>query len=314
MTFFSIIIPLYNKEKHIKATIESALVQTFRDFEIVVVNDGSTDGSERVVEGINDARIKLFNTKNHGVSHARNFGIDKAISELIVFLDADDIWRHDHLENLNSLYDAFPHCGLYATAYLQKNGKIIIPSVYKNIPFEENWQGIVKDYFESSTINSIAWTSAVMVPKKTLNDVGNFNDTISMNAGEDIDLWIRIALKYPVAFSHIATAVYNLHAENRISNANTNLKQFIDLDVYEPYTEQHPSLKKYLDLNRFSIAIQYKLVGNQTKARALIDKIDPDNLNAKQRLLLKLNKTALNVALKIKSRLQASGVLLSSFR
>lgn len=314
MPFFSIIIPLYNKEKHIQATLESALAQTFQDFEIIVVNDGSTDKSKIMVEGIRDDRIKLFNIQNQGVSHARNYGIEKASSNLLVFLDADDLWRSNHLENLKELYTAFPNCGLYATAYLKKNGKIIIPTVYNMIPSAENWMGIVADYFESSTIDSIAWTSAVMIPKSIIETVGDFDETITLGAGEDTDLWIRIALKYPVAFSKKITAIYNLHTDNRISNSNTNQRKFIDLDVYENQAKSNPGLKKHLDLNRFSIAIQYKLVGNHEKAKNLIDKIDDGNLTKKQRTLLKLNRTALKVAMKIKRKLHNSGILLSSFR
>ncbi|MEO5788267.1 MAG: hypothetical protein ABIW77_15455, partial [Gelidibacter sp.] len=178
----------------------------------------------------------------------------------------------------------------------------------------KNWMGIVDDYFKSSVINSVAWTSAVMIPKSIIDDVGNFNENITLGAGEDTDLWIRIAVKYPVAFSNKATAIHNLHSDNRISNSNTNLRQFIDLDVYENAAKSIPSLKKYLDLNRFSIAIQYKLVGNDIKAKQLIDRIDDANLNKKQRALLKLNSTGLKLALKVKSKLQNIGILWSSFR
>lgn len=312
--FFSIIIPLFNKEKHIKATIESVLAQTFQDFEIIVINDGSTDASLAHVEAIKDNHIQLFSIKNQGVSHARNYGIEKSDTDLIVFLDADDYWETNHLENLKALYTAFPNCGLYATAYFKKSNRTIIPSAYKNIPTTENWMGIVTDYFESSRVNSIAWTSAVMIPKSIIEQVGNFNENITLGAGEDIDLWIRIALKYPVAFSNKVTAIHNLHSENRISNSNTNERKFIDLDGYENASKSNPSLKKYLDLNRFSIAIQYKLVGNAEKAKQLIAKIDDANLNKKQRALLKLNRSGLKLALKIKNRLQHSGILWSSFR
>ncbi|MEO8773837.1 MAG: glycosyltransferase family A protein [Gelidibacter sp.] len=312
--FFSIVIPLYNKENQVKSTIESVLAQTFQDFEIIVINDGSTDESENVVERIKEDRIRLFNIKNQGVSHARNYGITKANSELIVFLDADDLWETNHLENLKALYESFPNCGLYATAYVKKSNNTTIPSVYPKITTTKKWMGIVEDYFESSSVNSIAWTSAVMIPKSIVEIIGNFNENITLGAGEDIDLWIRIALKYPVAFCNKVTAIHNLSADNRISNSNTNLRQFIDLDVYEEAAKSNASLKKYLDLNRFSIAIQYKLAGNTEKSKNMIEKMDANNLNTKQRSLLKLNRTALKVALKIKNSLQNSGILLSSFR
>jgi len=312
--FFSIVIPLFNKEKHINATLESALVQTFQDFEIIVVNDGSTDNSEAIVEQNEDARIHLFTIKNQGVSHARNYGIEKANAALIVFLDADDIWKTHHLENLKSLYEEFPNCGLYAMAYEKRNKNLLIPSVYKDIPKTKDWKGIVPDYFESSSINSIAWTSATMVPKTIVDAIGKFDETITLGAGEDTDLWIRIAIDYPVAFSNKVTAIHNLHTENRISNSNTNQRQFINLDIYEEQAKTNKSLKKYLDLNRFSIAIQYKLIGNKEKAKILVSKIDPKNLTEKQRLLLKLNTSALKIATKLKDNLQNRGILLSSYR
>src|SRR4051812_32162135 len=98
MAFFSVIIPLYNKANYIENTIKSVLNQTFTDFEIIVVNDESTDESETIVLGFNDKRIQLFNQKNQGVSVARNHGIEKAKGKLVAFLDADDYWFHNHLE------------------------------------------------------------------------------------------------------------------------------------------------------------------------------------------------------------------------
>src|SRR5690606_35592492 len=111
------IIPLYNKERHIKSTIESVLAQTFQDFEIIIVNDGSTDNSEALVNSISDPRIKYFKQENKGVSTARNFGIEKSSAKLIAFLDADDYWYPNHLNHLKTLFETFPGCGIYATGY-----------------------------------------------------------------------------------------------------------------------------------------------------------------------------------------------------
>lgn len=314
LPYFSIVISLYNKEKHIQSTIESVLAQSFVDFEIVVVNDGSTDSSEAVVKSIDDERIQIYSQENKGVSVARNFGIEKAKAKLVAFLDADDYWYPNHLETLKILYDTFPGCGLYATAYMKQFNSVKIKSIYKNIPTTPNWMGIVPDYFESSHTNSIAWTSAVMVPKKVFDTIGNFDTNITLGAGEDTDLWIRIALKYEVAFCNTVTAIHNLHSDNRISNANTNLRQFINLDVYEAIAQSKPSLKKYLDLNRYSIAKQYKLVGNHQKSKELIAKIDFNNLNWKQQLLLKTNNQLLIIFIKVKLLLRNLGLNLSSYK
>jgi len=120
MAFISVIIPLYNKEQFIKATLLSVLNQTFTDFEVLLINDGSTDSSVDIVSSFDDKRIRLYSTENKAVSHARNYGVSKSTSDLIAFLDADDLWEFNHLENLHNLYTSFPKCGLYATAYYKR--------------------------------------------------------------------------------------------------------------------------------------------------------------------------------------------------
>ena len=117
---FSIIIPLYNKEKDIEKTISSVLEQTFNDFEIIIVNDGSTDKSEEIVKGIKDERITIFSKKNEGVSSARNFGVKKPNTSFIAFLDGDDYWYPNHLENLFSIISKHPDHSWYAAAYDKK--------------------------------------------------------------------------------------------------------------------------------------------------------------------------------------------------
>lgn len=310
--FFSVVIPLYNKEKHIVDTIKSVLAQTFQDFEIIIINDGCTDSSYKQVKLINNSKIQLFSTENKGVSHARNLGIKKANGKLIAFLDADDTWFDHHLEDLKKLFERYPNCGLYCKAYTLRHGKRLIKSIYKNIPEQTDWMGIVDDYFESSSINCIAWTSAVAIPKHTFKSIGDFDTSLTM--GEDTELWLRIALKHPVSFYHKISAVYNLDTDNRITNLNTNSHSFIDLDKFELLAIKNKSLKTYLDLNRYSIAIQYKLVGNNTKAKEYINKINKNNLNYKQRFLLKLNAIFLSILLNLKNLLRTLNINLSTFK
>ena len=312
--FFSIVIPLFNKENFISDTIESALNQSFEDFEIIVVNDGSTDNSLRKVEAIKDSRIKLYSIKNQGVSHARNYGISKAKADYICFLDADDLWYKNHLKQLNTLLKKEPNCGLYTSAYHKKIGKMFKKSIYNNIPNQQNWSGVVDNYFESSLVNSIAWTSAVMVPKHIFDTIGLFDENITLGAGEDIDLWIRIALNHPVAFNNTVSAIHNLDAENRITNSNTNLRQFLDLDKYEKHTKKHNYLRRYLDQNRFSFGIQYKLAGNNIKAKEYFNKIDVDNLNSKQKILIKSNVFVLRTLIRFQKLLRRFNINLTAFK
>ncbi|EFT3180475.1 glycosyltransferase family 2 protein, partial [Escherichia coli] len=100
--FLTVVIPLYNKSQSIESTIKSVLNQTHTDFELIVVNDGSTDGSENVIKQFTDERIKLLNITNSGVSVARNTGIRSAKSSYVCLLDADDYWLPNHLEKINN--------------------------------------------------------------------------------------------------------------------------------------------------------------------------------------------------------------------
>lgn len=312
--FFSVVIPLYNKEKHIKKTIKSVLNQEFKYFEIIVVNDGSTDDSLKKVEEIKDSRIIVYSIKNQGVSHARNYGIKKAKSDYICFLDADDFWYKNHLTEFNELLKNNPKCGLYATAYHRKINNIYIKSIYKNIPINKKWSGIVNNYFESSLVNGIAWTSTVMMPKHIFEEIGFFDENITFGAGEDTDMWLRVALRYPIAFSNEITGSYNLVADNRITNINPNKRAFINLDKYEAYTNDHKFLKKYLDIIRYSIGIQYKIVNNKKEAKKYFDKIDSKSLNTKQFILTKFNASILKFAIKVQNTLRKVNINLTAFR
>lgn len=153
-----------------------------------------------------------------------------------------------------------------------------------------------------------------MIPRHIFNTIGLFDENITLGAGEDTDLWIRIALNHPVAFSNTVTAIHNLNAENRITNSNTNLRQFLELDTYEVFGKDHKSLKHYLDLNRFSIGIQYKLVDNSSKAKGYFSKIDKTNLNLKQKTLIKSNVFVLKALMKLQRQLRRLNINLTAFK
>ena len=112
ITIISVVIPLYNKERYIARAIQSALGQTYGDFELIVVDDGSTDGSVDIVSQFADTRLRLINQANAGVGAARNRGIKDAKYELITFLDADDEWMPDFLETVLELREEFPEASL----------------------------------------------------------------------------------------------------------------------------------------------------------------------------------------------------------
>ncbi len=293
MPLFSIIIPLYNKENHIGKTLSSILDQHQTNYEIIIVNDGSTDSSEDIVLGFNDQRIKYYSsTINQGVSKTRNYGIEKSKGKLIVFLDADDCWYPNHLEVLFQLYQKFPNAGLYATSYEKNfNSKSNFIANFKNIDARSNSFSLVENFFESSTIDSIAWTSACAVPKNIFNSIGNFDTAITH--GEDIDLWIRIALKHKVALATFITAIYNINASNGSKQVNIKQKLFLKFEKFKKDEQNNIYLKQYLDLNRYSIALQYKMAGDNITAKNYYQDIDRKNLTWKHQLLIKLPRVLL---------------------
>jgi len=219
MPFFSIIIPLYNKQDHIKNTIESVRNQTFKDFEMIVINDGSIDNSVSIVESIQDKKIKLISQNNQGVSAARNRGIKEAKADFISFLDADDIWYENHLEIIHKLIIEHPSAGIYSTAYeVRKNNKICqlkfmgLPKGFRD--------GIIPNFFKTLALGANPTFSSVVVLKKNIFDkVGLFPEGVRM--GEDLDMWIRAGIKYKVCFSLKTTAIYDLDANNRACRSYT---------------------------------------------------------------------------------------------
>lgn len=204
---FSVVIPLYNKEQSIANTIQSVLDQTFQDFEIVVVNDGSTDKSAEIVERINGSRIRLIHQENGGVSSARNRGIKEAVRDWIAFLDGDDLWKVNHLEEVAEMIKLFPNDKVFTTSFEYSDGRKLFKHPRKSKIFK------VENYFKEALKESLIWTSVVTVHKSCFDKVGAFNPKLSR--GEDLDMWARLAREYDVVKSSEVTAVYRVEAENR---------------------------------------------------------------------------------------------------
>ncbi|MDD5303369.1 MAG: glycosyltransferase family A protein, partial [Elusimicrobia bacterium] len=147
----SVVIPLYNKGPHIARALDSVLAQSVRDFEIVVVDDASTDGGAEIVRRHHDRRIRLVGRDKPGPGGhaARNAGIKAAAAPLIAFLDADDTWEPQYLETILRMRKAYPQAGAYATAYrIYDRGGRVENRRYHGVP-EPPWEGIVPDYFSS---------------------------------------------------------------------------------------------------------------------------------------------------------------------
>ena len=313
MSYISIIIPLYNKEKDIKKTIDSVLKQTYINFEVVIIDDGSTDNSLEIVKRINDKRIKLYQKENEGVSIARNLGVEKATSPYIAFLDGDDYWHPNHLENINFLITTYPNHNWFASAYEKKRTEKL--TVKMDSPILENgdeWHGEVDDFFKNCFKDSLVNSSSVCFKKKFFKDLNGFN--ISYTHGEDTDLWIRAALSSKIIFYNNFTSIQNLESNNRSTDIPIVKRNIIDINSFTEKEKNNPSLKKYLDLNRFSLIIKNKLSGvEKVKTNEYLEVIDLTNLSGNQQFLIKQPKFILKLLFSIQKIVEKLGIRLSSF-
>jgi glycosyltransferase involved in cell wall biosynthesis len=196
----SVVIPLFNKEKEVLRAVNSVLSQTISDFEIIVVNDGSTDKGPDLVRAIQDPRIKVIDQENVGVSAARNRGITESRAELIAFLDADDEWEPDFLETIMHLKNKFPSYDVFATNYVfRRKNNLMRDTVIRGLP-EDFKEGILFEYFKiASQSDPPLWSSAIAITKSAILSVGGF--PVGITAGEDLLTWARLAAKYDIAYA-----------------------------------------------------------------------------------------------------------------
>lgn len=208
----SVVIPLYNKVRHVLRALESVRNQTHRDFEVIVVDDGSSDGGGAVVQGMADPRIRLISQDNAGVSAARNRGIREASADWIAFLDADDEWRPSFLATVLDLQARFPRAALCATAYGFRAGDKSWRPAFQHCP-EHSAGGLLEDYFLAMSGPPPFCSSSVMVSRRVLDEIGHF--PLGMARGEDLFTWAKIALRHRLAWSPFDGAVVHLSADNR---------------------------------------------------------------------------------------------------
>lgn len=206
MVRFSVIVPLYNKAPYVRKALDSILAQTCTDYELIIVDDGSTDGSVEVVQEVKSQEpraksVRLISQQNAGVAAARNHGVAQSNGEYVCFLDADDWWEPMFLEEIDNLIVKYPDAGIYCTNYIYyKPGKthvsLNVPTGYMNYP---------EVYLYDLTMP--VCSSATCLPKKVFDEMGGF--PLGIKLGEDFLLWAKTALRYPIAYSENPLAYYN---------------------------------------------------------------------------------------------------------
>lgn len=301
MPYFSIVIPLYNKENYIAATLHSVLSQTFTDFEVLVINDVSTDNSVNIAQTFSNKRVKIINhSVNKGLSASRNTGIKNAKANYIALIDADDVWKPNFLEKIHEMTLNLPDAGLYATNYEEVySGNTVIQSPQK---LES---GIITYFFHHELSKHIYCYSSVCIKREVFNEIGYFDESITM--GEDVDFNVRANLKFKVAYYNKPLARITMFSENQITHSSLRNKVIIDHDKFEKENPQRADLKKYLDFHRYTMAKRYKLSGDFKNYAKMAKGISPHSLNYKQKLLLYSPAIVLKAVKAIKNLLAKTG-------
>lgn len=284
---FSVVIPLYNKEKHIKRAINSVLKQSCQNFEIIVVDDGSTDTSYIEAMSINDSRVKVFKKNNGGVSSARNYGIMKSSYEYIGFLDADDLWKPLFLESVSRLIYKYPDAGAYATSYEFKKGKNIRRAKI-NVMLSNGESGIV-NYFKGALKDPLISASSVVIKKSVFENIGFFQEDLTR--GEDLEMWYRIALNYKIVFLNEVLSVYYMDSNNRATSSPTIYSTSFMSRIENILEEQKKIGNKSIYFEEYMISrvmskVRYLIKNNRNKeARYILWKYRYTRFNKKKWIL-----------------------------
>ena len=275
---FSVVVPLYNKRAFVRDSIEAALAQDWNDFEIIVVDDGSTDGSVAALGNLDDPRLRLIEQANAGPGAARNRGIAEARCEWIAFLDADDLWYPDHLAELARIIRSCPNAILVTAA----QHHVTVP----RLPTREPGSGAVRyvDYFAHAGRYPFG-TSATAARRDAFADGGFGN----FRPGQDTEMWARLMLKGDAALSTRVTSVY-LKQTGGISDRATEarrrapgatrvdlpsaLRTTLERALVDPtVAKRHRSIRRYLDDRGLGGARKALVEGDAARARRVLAQV-----------------------------------------
>ena len=272
---FSVIVPLYNKAPYVNKALRSLIEQSFKDFELIVVDDGSHDESYSVAESVlasSNCCYQLIHQENAGVSTARNNGVALSKGEYLCFLDADDWWSSVFLGKMDEFIRSYPEAGIYGTNYFYvKNGRA-------RISVEDVETGFI-DYCSvyARKLQMPLWTGAVCLSRAVFDEMGGFCPHLKL--GEDFDLWIKIALKYKVAFLNEPLSFYyqDSDAQWRGVGHLTDPKYHMlwSLDYLAEEEKKNADYKQLIDnLRTYSLMPYYLSSQYREAARHELERVD----------------------------------------
>ncbi len=203
----SVIMPTYNRVRYLSEAIQSVLDQTFVDFELIIIDDGSTDDTESLIQGIGDPRIRYAHQQHRGISAAMNHGIRLARGHYIARLDSDDVWLPEMLATQIKVLDTRPRIGLVYSKAQAMNAS--------GTPLEETRAfspRYADDSFRSMLTGDFTCNITIVVRRQYLDKAGPYDESMAVN--EDWDMWLRVAEHCQFAFSDLVLARYRRHDSN----------------------------------------------------------------------------------------------------
>ena len=301
--FFSIVIPLYNKEAHIEACIQSVLNQHFTDWELYIINDGSTDSSLSKTKRFESEKVHVILQENKGLSNARNTGIQSSKGAWIAFLDADDLWKPNHLEQLYNLIKTYAEACLVGTNYelFYPSGKKFVHQF--ELPFEQH--GLVDPFFKYSCNANLTVPSSIAVHKTVFQTIGLFDEKITYS--EDIDFYIRALTVYFMAYHNEPSCQYRMSDSQQMTQGKLSGKIFPDYEKLLKKNSHIPYLDYYVAFQLYVLAKKAKTQGEMQLFEHVRKAIDLTKLTEKQRNLLKVPSFALQWIQKSKALLRNFG-------
>lgn len=322
---FSVIIPVYNKAPYVEKALQSVFAQTFADYELIVVDDGSTDGSSAIVEKLisnsQQPTATLIRQTNQGVSMARNNGVAASCGDYLCFLDADDWWEPTFLEEMDAMISTIPDAGIYGTSYyIVKHGKkrlapinpifIKDPYTIHHTPYTIGAINYLQTY--AKTLCMPLTSISVAIPRRIFDEFGGFRKHLKL--GEDFDLWIKIVLKYSVAFLDRPLSNYNQDVDVTFRGTHhlhdPKVHMLWNLDYLSEMEQTNPDYKQLIDnLRTYGLYPYYLSKEYRQAAKQELSKVDWSKQPAKWQKLyrkplwfLHLKDFALKIGSHIKSK------------
>ena len=237
----SIIMPCLNGERHIQVAIDSALTQTFDDFELIVVDNGSTDRTPEILRSVNDPRLKVFTFSERGVSRARNLGLREARGAFITFLDSDDTWSAEFLEKMHATLATNPqavlaYCGWQNLGLPGPRGKPFVPPDYENSDKA------------ASLLGGCRWPIHACLTRHTaIVEAGGFNTQLTI--AEDYLLWMKVSALGSIIRVPEVLAQYH-HHDGEQATHNRALAVLDTLKAKQIFLHQHPKIAEQIGLDR----------------------------------------------------------------